>query len=374
MGEIGKRLIFVDGEKVEIENFDVPSPGPHQALVRIHRTQVSGGSEISGLLLESKEGTSGTGSGSTFKMAKRKKGKHPSGYTAVGHVLEVGKHMKRFKPGDRVIVMANHSSHCLTGAPSDQSNTKSINIPSSQTKPVSLVSREQSNMYPIEFDITYEQATFAGPLGYVALHGVRRAKLQIGESVAIMGQGVIGQMITAYCRLSGAYPVIAVDTDDNRLSLSKTSGATHTVNPSREDPVKSIKDLTGDGAESVFFATRVPEPFTDCINSAADHGKVIIVGMSTANAEIELNGAIFRRELDVRAVFDRGDTHAQPHPYMPWVHSRNYSTVMGMIGRGDLNVDHLISHIAKPEEANKLYHQMLQGPKGWMSVLFDWDD
>ena len=77
MGEIGKRLIFVDGEKVEIENFDVPSPGPHQALVRIHRTQVSGGSEISGLLLESKEGTSAAGSGSTFKMAKRKKGKHP---------------------------------------------------------------------------------------------------------------------------------------------------------------------------------------------------------------------------------------------------------------------------------------------------------
>ena len=124
----------------------------------------------------------------------------------------------------------------------------------------------------------------------------------------------------------------------------------------------------------MFFVARVPQPIVDCIDAAAESGKVIIVGMAHGGAEIDIAGKRFRRELDIRAVFDQGDRHQKPHPYMPWVHRRNYSTIMGMIARGDLRVDHLISHVAKPEEANELYHKMLAGPTGWMSVYFDWDD
>ena len=234
------------------------------------------------------------------------------------------------------------------------------------------MSPDQANVYPVKYGITDEQAAFAGPLGHTALHGVRRAQLQIGESVAVVGQGVVGQMVTAYCRLSGAYPVIAVDLDDKRLALSKTSGATHTINASKQDPVKEIRRLTGDGAESVFFVTRVPQPIVDCIKAAAIRGKIIIVGRAPGTVEIELHREILHRELDIRAVYT-GGTDEEPHPYMPWVPSRNYRTVMGMIARGDLKVDHLISHVAKPEEADELYQKMLAGPAGWMSVFFDWE-
>ena len=347
MTDIGRRLIIHEGERVEVERFDVPEPGLGQALVKIHRTQVSGGTEIVKL------------KGEAILEHKRRR---RFGYTAVGHVISVGPEMDRLNPGDRVLTMCNHSTHCLTGKASDSGDPESVQY----------VTSEQSKVYPIDVDITDEQAVFAGPLGGVALQGVRRAELQIGESVAVVGQGVVGQMVTAYCRLSGAYPVIAIDLDDKRLALSKISGATHTINSSKQDPVEEIRKLTGNGAESVFFVTRVPGPIVDCINAAAPSGKVIIVGLAPGDVQIELVTPMLR-ELDIRAVYD-GGTDEEPHPYMPWVPSRNYNTIMGMIARGDLKVDHLISHVAKPEDANELYQKMLSGPTGWMSVLFDWDD
>ena len=85
---------------MEIESFEVPEPGPGQVLVRIHRTQVSAGTEISWFFLESKH------------EAKQRR---PLGYTAVGHVLAVGPEMDRFKPGDRVLTSCSHSTHGLVG-------------------------------------------------------------------------------------------------------------------------------------------------------------------------------------------------------------------------------------------------------------------
>ena len=61
-----------------------------------------------------------------------------------------------------------------------------------------------------------------------------------------------------------------------------------------------------------------------------------------------------------------------PHPYWPWTRQRNRKVVMRLIASGDLHVDHLISHVARPEEANDLYHKILAGTTGWMSIFFDW--
>ena len=63
-----------------------------------------------------------------------------------------------------------------------------------------------------------------------------------------------------------------------------------------------------------------------------------------------------------------------PHPYWPWTRQRNRRAIMRMIATGDLNVDHLISHVAKPEDAEELYQKIIAGPKGWMGIFFDWDD
>ena len=338
MSDIGRRLVFVGRDRVEVESFEVPEPGPGQVLVRVHRSQVSAGTEKN-----------------AFLAASSSEHRREWGYTTAGYVLATGPGMEQFKPGDRVIAMAFHASHCLVGAPPGAPFRGNWDYPPQ----------------PIEHDITDDQAAFT-VLSTVALHAIRRAQIQIDESVAVFGQGVVGQLVTAFCRIAGAYPIIAVDLDEERLTLAEKSGATHVVDASKQDAAEAVRAITGDGAECVFHATRIPSTLVDCMGAAADRGKVVIPGFPPGSADIDVMDGIVRRELDIRGVY-AGEQENNPHPYWPWTRYRSRKAAMRLIASGDLKVDHLISHVCKPEEANDIYQQILAGPKGWMSVFFDWE-
>ena len=370
MGEIGKRLLNVPGKGIEIETFEVPEPGPGQVLVRVTRSQISAGSELTGFT-ELMEGDPSEGD---IRIS--------DGYNTIGRVLSAGPGMEEYKPGDRVLSFGNHGSHWLTGGDS--------------YSPVA------TSIQKIEYDITDEQAAFAR-LGDVAMHSVRRAELQLDESVAVFGQGVVGQLTTAFSRLSGAYPVIGVDLDDGRLELSKQSGATHTVNASKEDSVKAVRSLTKQdpdslsevpdmslattpyhrslienvygnaGVQCAFHATRSAKTLVDCMKAAADRGKIILIASPRDTVETGVREEMLNKELQIRGSSAMRGIEQHPHPYWPWTLQRDRSAIMRMIATGDLKVDHLISHVAKPEEADDLYKQMASGPTGWMSVFFDWE-
>ena len=147
----GRRLVVVAGH-IEIDSFEVPEPGPGQVLVRVSRSQVSAGSEKNALLAANSE-------------------RRPTGYTVVGTVQACGPGVDTYRVHDRVLAFGNHGSHWLTGQEG--------------------LSELRASMQPIEHDaaaLSDEQATFA-VLGDVALLGIRRAELQIDESVAIFGTG-----------------------------------------------------------------------------------------------------------------------------------------------------------------------------------------
>ena len=156
MPETGRRLVQIGGDRVEIEEFEIPEPGPGEVLVRVHRSQISAGSERSGF-------------GPDVDQDRRRY----MGYTTVGRVQATGAGVQGFAEGDRVMAWGPHGSHWLAK-------------PDPELGHLNTVQR-------IEYDLTDEQAAFAR-LGDVALHGVRRAELQIDESVAVFGQGVVGQL------------------------------------------------------------------------------------------------------------------------------------------------------------------------------------
>ena len=340
MAEMGRMLSVVDGERVVVETFEVPEPGPGEVLVRVNRTQVSAGSE------------KGRFRGASAPDPKIPLGywEIPPGYTAAGRVQAVGPGVEGFEIGDRVFASGRHASHLLSKLEDEDDGGM------------------RKRVQRIEFDVTDEQACFSR-LGDVALHSVRRAELQPDESVAIFGQGVVGQLIAAFARISGAHPIIAIDLDGGRLELSKISGATHTVNASKENAVEAVEAITGGGAESVFHANREAQVLADCVDAAGYGGKVVLVGATYGPVSMYL-GNLLRREISIRGSHMVSDVRQR---YWKWTTSRDRNAIMRMIAQGALSVDHLISHVVRPEEGDEAYRRIVAGPAGWMGVFFAWD-
>ncbi|GIS68360.1 MAG: zinc-binding alcohol dehydrogenase [Dehalococcoidia bacterium] len=337
--EKGRRIVSLPGRsngnrRIEIEEFNVPKISDKQVLVRVSRTQVSAGSETTFVTGE-------------HMSESEKEAPRYTGYTSIGNVLEAGKSMTLFKPGNRVFTYGIHASHWVSEEP-DPSN------------PV--------NIQHLNFEITDEQAAMSR-LGDVALHGVRRAALQIDEKVAVFGVGVVGQLLVSFSRMSGAYPIIAVDMDQHRLDLARESGATHMINASKENAAVAVKEITNGGAQCVFHSNRNPNVLADCMEAAKMRGKVVLVGSPPGTAKVGLQVDLLRRELDI---IGSSATNDYMHRYYPWNRNKNREAIWRMIESGDLKVDHLISHVVKPEMANDLYQKIGSGTSGWMGIFFDW--
>jgi threonine dehydrogenase-like Zn-dependent dehydrogenase len=342
----GQRLIYRPGLRVDLEDFEVPAPGPGQLLLAVTRSQVSAGSELNALRAIDAAGGAPQGSDAPGSSAPGRQ----MGYTTVGRVQAVGPGGEGFREGDRVLAFGNHASHVLA----------------------ELNPREVWRSVPdrLPEGVTDEQACFA-VLGDVALHGVRRAALQIDESVAVFGAGVVGQLTLQLARLSGAYPTVAVDLDPARLELARALGATHTVDASAQDAVQGVQGATGGlGADTVFHCSANAQLLQTTLSAAAPRGTVVLTGSAPGTAEIRLQPELLRRELTVVGSYETG--LLTPHPYWPWTRQRNRGVCYRLIASGQLRVDPLLSHVAPPGEAQALYRMIAAGSGGWMSVEFAW--
>ena len=334
----GQRLIFSPGPRVTLEAFDVPAPVGQQVVVRVLRSQVSAGSEMNFL----RHGPVAFGFKDPTVTTT------PLGYMAVGRVSAIGPAVTGFKVGDRVLTNGPHGSHWLV----DLAN------------PGAVLER-------VPDGVSDEAAGFA-TLGAVALHGVRRAALQIDESVAVFGAGIVGQLNLQLARLSGVYPLIAVDLSDERLAHAKASGATHLINARQVDAVEAIRTITqGAGAEVVFQCTPVASMLPTVMKAAADRGKVIMTGSAPGVAQIGLQDELLRRELSIIGIYARGID--QPHPYWPWTTGRNRRACLRLLDSGGLRIDPLLTHVISPADAEKTFAMMLNGVESWLGVVVKWD-
>jgi threonine dehydrogenase-like Zn-dependent dehydrogenase len=209
------------------------------------------------------------------------------GHEAVGFVHQVGSEVKRFKPGDRVVVGAITpewgSEEAQNGFPSQSSGVlggwKFANIKDGVFAEYFHVNEADANMALVPSDVTPEQAVYCSDMMSTGFMAAEHGEVPIGGTVAVFAQGLVGLMATAGARLRGAGLIIAVETDPKRAELARFYGAHLVVDFRKEDAVKRILGETGGvGVDTAIEALGSEQSFEQCVAVTKPGGTISNVG------------------------------------------------------------------------------------------------
>ena len=211
---------------------------PQDVLVRMEYTVVSGGTERANLM----------GLPNTPEAYPK-----ALGYCGVGRVLEIGDQVTKVAVGDRVLVY--HGFHSTLNCRRENEITK---------------------VYQEDMDSLDASLVIIASMG---LGGVRKLELELGESAMVMGLGLLGMSAVQFCRLSGAYPLIAVDLNPTRRQLALELGADYALDPADPDFVRQVKEITGGkGVNACVEVTGVSAAMHQALECAATQGRISLLG------------------------------------------------------------------------------------------------
>ena len=269
------------------------------------------------------------------------------GYSAAGNVIEVGNDVSNFHVGDRVACAGvGYASHAEV-----------LSVP-----------KNLCVRLPIE--VSFDAAAFS-TLGAIALQGVRLAELTLGESVVVIGLGLIGQVTVQLLRANGCR-VFGIDLDSQKIELAKQFGADGGCAPDDDARRRVMEWSRGRGADAVLItaATSSNAPVELAGEISRQKGRVVAVGAVGLNIPRQ---PFYDRELTFKISMSYGPGrydpeyeergHDYPIGYVRWTEGRNLETFLDLLAEGRVNVEGLITHRFPLAQAEKAY-QLIAGESG----------
>ena len=265
----------------------------------------------------------------------------PLGYCNVGEVIAIGEGVSNFAIGERVASNGPHAE---------------------------VVSVSKNLVAKIPDSVSSEDATFT-IIGSIGLQGIRLLKPSLGETIVVIGLGLIG-LITCQLLKANGCNVIGVDVDKIKCDLAKKWGI-KTLNPVTTNPVKSVMDLTHNyGADGVIItaSTKSNDVVSQAAQMSRKRGRIILVGV----VGLDINRADFyEKELSFQVSCSYGpgrydESYEQkgidyPLPYVRWTEKRNFEAILEAIKRGSLNIKGLITERVLLENYNQIYENIDSG-------------
>jgi len=309
---------------VILEETPIPTVGPRDVLVRNQISLISRGSEI-------------------LRRYMHEEAIDPAmmGYSVGGIVEAVGKEAAaRFQPGDRVAVVAPHAQYVLQD----------------------IDAMEGTRIWPIPDDISFEQAAFL-PL---ALGGVMWADapgIDPDDTVVILGQGLVGNLVMQAVRQQGPAQIITVDTIDARCHLSQVLGADVTINGSVADPVAMVRERTGGHGAAVVIDCVGGKPgltsFAQAQEMVAARGTLHLIGLYHG-APLPLDASMIQRKRLIGGYYGTA-SRAEMLP-----------RTIELLQSNQIQIDPLISHRFPYLQAKDAYDLLYDRLSEALGVLLIW--
>ena len=329
-------LIVTEPGTITLEERDLDETlAPEQALVAAEYSIVSAGTEGAGFtgLIEEMPGRDAT-------YPRR------TGYGHLGDVVAIGEDVTMCEPGDRVLSFSNHASY---------------------------VKADTSRMaLPVPTDVAGEHLVFARMAG-VGISALRSSSVQPGDTVVIIGMGLVGNFAAQLFSLAGA-DVLVADRSADRLERAAACGLDRSVCCDAADLAEPVMDWTdGAGADVVVEAIGNSAVINEAVFLARRHGEVILLGSPRAREHLDVTPMLLHLHLEAIRMIGALEWRWPMHPTE---RARdlltNYQQLVGWIADGDLTVEPLLTHVASPEACQTVYDGLTKHQDEYLGAVFDW--
>lgn len=269
------------------------------------------------------------------------------GYSGVATVLKAGPSCKRVREGQRVVVyFGTHAKYNIF---------------------------PESKLFPILYDdIPTDVAALMVIAGFPA-EGVRKARLEFGESAMVMGLGILGLIAVQLCKQAGGAPVIAVDPQKTRRELALKIGADYALDPTASGFLQCVQELTdGRGVQVAVDAAGNAGATSQALECLAQFGRITLLGCTRHHGQYDLYHLVHGKGVQVIGANNLARPQMESHPGNWTAYDDNYA-IQKLIHFNKLDMRPLINEIHAPTDAPAVYDRLLYDRDFPIGVLFDWN-
>lgn len=333
-----KQIVFTYPGVAEYLERNLPQVGADMVAVKTYISSISCGTEralasgdnnVSIVVAEGKE--------VTFPRT--------SGYSSAGIVIEVGSNVKHVKVGDRVAM--SWSCH------------SEINV------------MPAKNVHKLDDRVSFTDAALCH-IGTFPLAAIRKTGLEMGESMLIMGLGVLGLWSVQLARAAGAVPVIAVDPIKERREKAIALGADYAFDPTEPDFVSKVKKVSGGGVNTAIEVTGLGIGMDQCLDCMARFGRMALLGC-TRNKEFHID--YYRKVHGPGITLIGAHTNARPvhESSKGWFTEKDdMAALLALIAAGRLKPSQMVDEVFKPEDCREIYDRLINDRNFPPVAQFDW--
>lgn len=318
-----KAAVFYQKHDLRVQELPMPEIGENDVLIKVHACGICG-TDVH--IFHGDEGAAQTPPGTVL------------GHEFAGEVVQAGAKVTAVKPGDRVCVDPNQlcsaCSYCKSGIGHFCENMTGIGT-TVHGGFAEYCAVNESQVFPFPASLSYEEAAMTEPVA-CCVHGIDMCDISCGDTVVVIGGGMIGLIMLQLARIKGAAKLILIEPVEEKRQLAKKLGADLTIDPIHQDTAAVLEENGITRIQTVIECVGKPSTIQQAIAIASKKSTVMMFGLTRPDEEVAIKPfQIFKKEIVLKASYIN-----------PYTQGR----ALALIAAGRVDVSSMVSTIAPLEQ------------------------
>ena len=209
-------------------------------------------------------------------------------------------------------------------------------------------------------------------IGTFPMAALRKTKLEIGESMLVMGQGILGFLAVIFAKAAGATPVIAVDLVKERREKALKYGADYALDPMEEGFAQRVKELTDGGVNTAIEVTGLGVGLDQCLDCMAKFGRVALLGCTRdENFTIDYYRKVHGPGIQLIGAHTCARPNVESYPGY-FTKNDDAKAILKLIEYNRINIKDIVDEIHQPENCAEVYDRLINDKNFPVVSQFDW--